>query len=308
MIDLHSAVADYLSTRRRLGYALRRDGQLLPDFVDHAHRAGATHVTTAIALDWATQPRSAHPQWWRQRLGIIRGFARFLKTIDPETEVPPTDLLPAHRSRVTPYLYSDDDILRLLDAANALQPRVRAATYTALIGLLAVTGLRVGEAIGLDRSDIDEPQALLVVRRAKLDKTREVCLHPTTLAALSAYGRERDAQWPHPAGPAVFVSTRGDRVCRSTVGYTFRQLLDTVGLEGRGERCRPRVHDLRHAFAVRTLLGWYRDGVDVEARLPLLSTYLGHVGPSATYWYLQASPELLAIAGGRLQRVLEVPR
>jgi integrase/recombinase XerD len=304
MIDLCDAVEDYLNVRRSLGYVLARHGRLLPEFVEFVQVAGIDHVTTGAALAWATQPQATHPAWWRQRLGIVRGFARFLKTIDPATEVPPTDLLPVHRPRVTPYLYSDDDIAALLAAAAALRPCFRAATYSTLVGLLTVTGLRVGEAIALDRHDVDLDTGVLVVRHAKLDKTREACLHDTTVAALGAYALARDSLRPNPTTPSFFVSTTGTRIHRSTVGYTFRQLIADAGLEGRGSRCRPRAHDLRHSFAVRTLLGWYRDGLDVEARLPLLSTFMGHVDPGATYWYLQAAPELLAIAGHRLEHVL----
>ena len=306
MIDLHAAIDDYLTTRRQLGYALKRDGELLPNFVRYLQDAGVEHLTTAAALAWATQPNGAHPAWWRQRLGVVRNFARFLQTIDAATEVPPTDLLPGHRNRVTPYLYSDHDIAALLDAAYTLRPVARAATYTTLVGLLAVTGLHVGEAVGLDRADVDLAAEVIVVRRAKLDKTREVCLHSTTINALRAHTRMRDERWPEPTTPSFFVSIQGTRLHRSTVGYAFRQMIRAAGLEGRGERCRPRPHDLRHSFAVRTLLGWYRDGLDVEAHLPLLSTYLGHVDPAATYWYLEASPELMAYASRRLEHVLGV--
>ena len=308
MSELRAAVDDYLVIRRTLGYALKRDGELLPDFVAYLEAAGTQSVTSALALAWAMQPPSAHPHWWRQRLGVVRGFARYLKTIDPLNDVPPTDLLPASRPRITPYLYSDEDIAGLLAAARTLWPAFRAATYETLVGLLVVTGLRIGEAIGLDRTDVDLEEGSIVVRRAKFGKLREVWLHASTIEALGVYAGFRNHHRPVAATPRFFVSAHGKPLQSSTVHGTFRQLVRVAHLEGRGARCRPRPHDLRHSFAVRTLLAWYHAGVDVEAQLPLLSTYLGHVKPASTYWYLEAAPELLAIAGQRLENVLgELP-
>lgn len=303
MTELRAAVEDYLAIRRQLGFVLERDGRLLPDFVGYLEGAGAARVTTELAVAWATLP-AAHPAWWRARLGIVRGFARHLKTIDPATEIPSGDLLRARRPRVRPYLYSDADIAALMEAARELRPQWRAATYETLVGLLAVTGLRLGEALGLDRPDVELAGAVLVVRRAKLGKVREVPLHETTVEALRRYCRVRDRRWPSPATPSFFVAHRGDRLGAATVHDNFAELVRRASLEGRGERCRPRPHDLRHSFAVRTLLGWYRAGADVEASLPLLSTWLGHVDPAATYWYFEAAPELLAVAAQRLEHVL----
>jgi integrase/recombinase XerD len=304
MIDFRRAVEDYLAIRRSLGFSLDRAGRLLPHFVSYLERTGSHRITTALALAWATQPVGTHPHWWRERLGIVRGFARHLHAIDPVNEVPPTDLLPAHRPRVTPYLYSDADIAGLLCAARMLSPAFRSVTYKTLVGLLVVTGLRIGEAIGLDRADVDLEDGVIVVRRAKFGKLREVCLHESTVDALRAYARARTEHWPLVETPSFFISTRGVRLTENAVHFTFRDLVRQAQLEGRGARCRPRPHDLRHSFAVRTLLAWYRAGVDVEAQLPLLSTYLGHVKPSSTYWYLEAAPELLAIVGQRLEQVL----
>lgn len=308
MTALRSAVDDYLTIRRRLGFQLERAGQLLPDFVSYLEQAGAEHITSDLALSWATLPAGAHPAWWRQRLGIVRGFARHLQTIDPQSEVPPEDLLRAHRPRVTPYLYSPAEVAALMGAARALAPPLRAATYETLIGLLAVSGLRLGEALALDRADVDLDGGVLLVRRGKQGKPREVPLHESTTRALAEYGRLRDRRFPEPATQAFFVGRRGLRLSSGSFHDTFRTLVRRAGLEGCGERRLPRPHDLRHSFAVRALLDWYRAGVDVDARLPLLSTYLGHVDPAATYWYLQAAPELLALAGRRLEEVLrELP-
>ena len=200
------------------------------------------------------------------------------------------------------------DIARLMAAARALTPALRAATYETLIGLLVVSGLRIGEAIGLDQTDVDGGALLVVVRHAKRGSSREVPLHETTIQALRAYAKLRDRHFPEPRSQSLFVSTRGTRICQSAVNDTFPGLVRHAGLDGRGERCRPRIHDIRHSFAVRTLLDWYQQGANVDARLPLLSSYLGHVNPASTYWYLEAAPELLAIVGKRLEGVLgELP-
>lgn len=301
MSDLRPAVTEYLQIRRAVGYKLERDGQLLPDFIEFLERAGAERVTNEFALAWAMQPVTAHPAWWRQRLSIVRGFARYLQTINPASEVPPPELLRAHRRRMTPYLYAQADIAALLDAAGELRPSLRAATYRTIIGLMSVSGLRVGEALALDRGDVDLRGGVLLVH-GKGGHEREVALHATTTAALAEYDRLRDRHYPRPATPAFFAP-RGSRLTSGTFHDTFRGLVRRAGLEGRGERCRPRPHDLRHSMAVRTLLGFYRTGEDVDAKLPLLSTYLGHRDPASSYWYLQAAPELLALAGERLGRL-----
>lgn len=301
MTDLRAAAHDYLAVRRRLGFELKHPGQTLEDFVEFMGRAGTERVTTELALMWATSVR-AHPHRWRRRLGVVRGFARYLSTIDPATEIPPEDLLPATLPRVAPYLYSPAEIQALMSAARALSPQLRAATIETVIGLLAVTGLRPGEALGLDRADVELRDGLLHVRAAKQNKHREVPLHDSTTAALRKYSRLRDRHQPIPSSPPFFVSPQGSRLTTGAFNKAFAKLIGQVGLEGAGERTRPRAHDLRHSFAVRTLIGWYQAGENVDAKLPLLSTFLGHVDPASSYWYLQASPELLALARDRLER------
>lgn len=300
MSDLRSALHDYLKLRRQLGFELKTQGRLLEGYVRFMERSGAQHITTELSLAWAKLPVHARPHTWRQRLGTVRGFARYMATIDPLSEVPSKDLLPACGARVAPYLYSPAEIAALMDEARMLTPPLRAATYETLIGLMATTGLRLGEAVGLDRADVDLEDGALHVRRAKQNKHREVPLHPSTTAALREYSRLRDRRWPKLETAAFFVSRLGVRLTTSAVNYTFPKLIRQVGLEGRGERLRPRPHDLRHTFAVRTLLEWHRAGAEVERQLPRLATYLGHVDPSSSYWYLQASPELLALVGQRL--------
>jgi integrase len=302
MTDLGAAAHDYLTVRRRLGFELKHPGRTLEDFVEFMDHAGAERVTTELALMWATSVQ-AHPHRWRRRLGVVRGFARYLSTIDPATEIPPEDLLPAALPRVAPYLYSPGEIQALMAAARALSPQLRAATFETVIGLLAVTGLRPGEALGLDRADVDLSDGALHVRAAKQNKHREVALHDTTTIALRKYSRLRDRHLPVPSSPAFFVSQQGARLTARAFNKVFAKLIGQIGLEGAGERARPRAHDIRHSFAVRTLIDWYHAGENVDAKLPLLSTFLGHVDPASTYWYLQASPELLALARDRLERL-----
>ena len=188
-------------------------------------------------------------------------------------------------------------------AARALRPRLRAARHETLIGLLAVTGMRPGEALGLDRQDVDLGHGAVHIRAGKQKKQREVPLHESTISALGRYARQRDAGFPTPSTPAFFISARGRRMGRGELNQTFTKLIGQVGLEGRGARARPRPHDLRHTLAVRTLIEWYRAGEDIDRRMPLLSTYLGHVDPASTYWYLEAVPELLELIGRRLEQL-----
>jgi integrase/recombinase XerD len=304
MSPLRHALADYLRIRRGLGFELREEGRLLNGFVEFLERAEAERITTKLALAWATST-PAHPHWHRRRLGLVRGLARYVATLDPATEVPSRDLLPAHRPRVPPYIYSPAEIQALIAAAGELRPPLRALRHQTLIGLLASTGLRPGEALALDRRDVDLRHGALHVRAAKHNKQREVPLHPTTTRALRTYARARGRRFPEPSTPAFFIGARGRRVPRGELNRTFTQLIREVGLDGRGARKRPRPHDVRHSFAVRTLIDWYRAGVDVDRKLPLLSTYLGHVNPSSTYWYLEAVPELLQLISARLEGLPE---
>ena len=303
MSDLHQAVAEYLAVRRALGFKLDREGQLLDDFARYCARRGEPAVTAAAALAWATLPQGADPCWWAARLTAVRTFARWQAAFDPATEVPPAGLLPQRSRRAEPYPYGDADIAALLDRARAIRSPLRAATYQTLIGLLAVSGMRVGEAIALDRGDADLDQGVLHVRNAKFGKSRVVICHPSTARALHAYARVRDAHWPDPATPAFFLSTAGTRLIYKNVHRCFHRLAAEAGLAPLGPRCRPRIHDLRHRFALQALLGWYRDGTGIAQQLPALSAYLGHVRPQDTYWYLRAAPELLALAAERLQRL-----
>ncbi len=284
-----------------MGFKLEKEGRLLPDFAAFAEAAGAGTVTVDLAVRWAAMPEGASPVWAAQRLSMLRGFARYLQTVEPAAQVPPAGLLPARNRRVTPYIYSDADIAALMTAARTLRNPLKAATFETLIGLLAVSGMRGSEAMRLDRGDLDAAAGLLTVRATKFRKSRQLPLHQTTLRALTGYQALREQLCPVGATASILVSTTGARLCHETVQPTFRRVLRQAGVGQDTPRPRPTIHGLRHSFAVKTLLGWYRDGQDVQARMPALSTYLGHASPAATYWYLSATPELLALAAGRLE-------
>lgn len=305
MSPLRQAVADYLALRRSLGYKLNRAEKLLTQFVGYLENLGTNTVTIDHALAWARLPRGGDSNWRSSRLSVVRGFATYLRTIDPATQVPPSDILPWRPKRATPYLYSEKEIAALIAAATSLRTPLRIATYQTLIGLLAVTGMRVGEAIRLERGDVDLISGALTIRFTKFGKTRQLPLHPTSVAALRAYLRQRDRHEPPPTTPSVFISPAGTRLLYCNVQWTFQRLAQRAGLTPRSASCRPRLHDLRHTFAVHTLLDAYRNGCDVQEQLGVLSTYLGHVNPAGTYWYLSAAPELLALAVERLGQRLE---
>jgi len=289
--SLGAHVDEYLRLRRGLGFKLERAGQILPQLVSFLEAADASTVTRELAIAWAKLPASARPQHWAARLAIARGFATYLQTIDPATEVPPAGVFAVRYQRATPYLWSAQDIRRL-----------KAASYQALFGLLAVSGMRVGEAVALERSDVDLDAGLITIREqiAKLEKARLVPLHPTTVDALERYANERDRLCPTPRSTRYFISSIGTALTRSEVAKTLRKLTTTLGL--RTDTVHPVAHQLRHTFAVRTLTHWQRSGVPIDERIVLLSTYLGHVSPAESYWYLTATPELMGRAADRLDQ------
>lgn len=300
MSTLRIELERYLAIRRAVGFQLSRTELLLADFCGYLEAAGADTITTDNALAWASLPANGDSSWWGQRLSVVRAFARHLHVIDPLHQVPPTGSLPARTHRAVPYLYSEADIAALMAAARQLRSPLRAATFETLIGLLAVTGLRIGEALRLDRDDVNLHDGVLRIRQAKFGKSREVPLHPSTVEALDAYARRRNELYRHPRDPSFFISTGGTRLRYDNAHLAWLDIVRRARLRPRSARCRPRPHDLRHSFAVRTLLGWYQEGADVTARMPLLSTYLGHVHPANTYWYLSAAPELLSLITARL--------
>ena len=302
MSSLRQSLEEYLAMRRAAGFALRLTATALNGFVAFAEQQGAELLTTQLALQWAQLPVAAQPAWRACRLDMVRLFATYLSAQEPRTEIPPAGLLPRGYRRRQPYLYSDGEVEGLLQAARGLPSPtgLRACTYATFLGLLAVTGMRMGEAVNLDQQDVDPQQGLLTLRHAKLDRERHVPIHPTTHKALLDYQSYRDRIYPRAKTPSFFLAEHGRRLKEETVRTTFGKLSRQIGLRDPGQSHGPRLQDLRHRFAVSTMINWYRAGVDVEAQLPKLSTYLGHVNVRSTYWYLTAVPELLQLAAERL--------
>ena len=305
MSALQKTLDEYLAVRRALGFELRKPSVALKNFVSFLEEKGASYITTELALEWAMQPKDAQPATWGAKLSMVRCFARYHRALDQRTEVPPDRLLPQRFVRKTPYIYSDDEITRLVNAAKKLPSPVglRPWTYSTLLGLLAVTGMRISEALALNCDDVDLTKGVVTIQQTKFRKCRLVPVHPSTKRALRSYLRRRDGVHRRPKCPSFFVSDRGTQLTQSTVRWTFVKLSRQIGLRepakslGHG----PRIHDFRHRVAVRILIDWYRAGVDVERNLPKLATYLGHAKVTDTYWYLSATPELLQLAAKRLQ-------
>jgi integrase/recombinase XerD len=302
MSGLRARAEEYLAMRRALGFKLESHGPRLMSFVRFCEDRGAAAVTTDLAVEWATSTASDHEAYQARRLDVVRLFARHLQPLDPATEVPPQDVLDRRQWRIPPYLYCPQEVTSLMSAARKLRPAFRAVTWRTLIGLLAVTGMRQGEACRLRRDDVDLNAGTITIEDSKFGKSRMVFLHPTTTAAaLRTYSRARDEAFPEARAPTFLVNSLGRPLDRHNTPKTFATLVTAAGIKAPPGRRAPRLHDLRHVFTVATLLDWYRDGGDVQARLPVLSTWLGHIDPKSTYWYLSAVPELLALAAARLE-------
>jgi integrase/recombinase XerD len=298
MTELRQHAEEYLRLRRSLGFKLTLHGPLLAHFVDYLDEAGATTITTELAISFAQLSSGVQPIVWAQRLGMVRGFARYLQAIDPATEVPPLDVFAARYQRPTPYLWQESELLDLMAEARHLRPALCALTYECFFGLLWCTGMRIGETINLGRDDVELTEGVITVREAKLGRMRLVPLQPSATSALASYAANRDRLCAQPRSRTFFVSSVGTILIPQAVLQTFHRLAVRTGL--RSETKRPRVHDLRHSFAVRALVSCYRSDIDVEKRMVALSTYLGHVNPVDTYWYLSASPELIELVAERL--------
>ena len=304
MNALQALLDEYIATRRALGASLKQDAAQLQSFVEFAARHKAAFLTTQLALQWATESPETQQAQKANRLSMVRGFARYARGADSRHEVPPQGLLPRPCHRARPYIYSDAEIASLIDAARELSGRtgLRPCTYSTLLGLLAATGMRPSEPLQLDRNDVDLASGVLTVRCGKFGRPRYIPVHESTRQVLSRYADRRDHLCPHATSPGFFLSERGTRIRDYTLRRTFAKLSRQVGLRGPADSRGPRLHDLRHRFAVKTLVRWYRDGMDVECHLPRLTTYLGHAGVKDTYWYLTATPELLELAARRLDR------
>ena len=294
----------YLTVRRSLGCNLRTAERVLRRFARFADQEGVPYIDTALFLRWDASLPDAGTSTRSARLGMVRLFAQWLSGIDPAHEVPPRGLLPGRLHRSRPYIYRDAEIALIIAAAKELPSiyGLRGLTCSTLFGLIAVTGLRISEALALDRDDFDAENGVLRVRRGKLGKERLLPLDPTVVAQLVGYEAKRDRLLG--ASPeALFVTSSGKRLTDCAARYNFARACQRIGLRADQQYCRhgrgPRVHDLRHTFAVRTMINWYRTGQDPAREMIRLTTYLGHSDPSNTYWYLEAVPELLDLAMAR---------
>jgi len=306
MSDLSSELSRYLSIRRGLGYDLGTAERVLRKFIAFAEQKGAEHVSAALFLQWQETFGHANRQTWSRRLSMIRLFAQWLQCLDSKHEVPPRGLIPCRGGRTRPYIYSDEEICRIVRAAAELPSihGIRALTSATLFGLIAVTGLRISEALSLNVADVDLEIGLIALRRGKFGKARLLPISDSTKVQLTAYAKERDRLLGSSPEP-FFVSDIGERVTDCGARYNFAAACQAIGLRpvekfhrhGRG----PRIHDLRHTFAVRTMVNWYRTGKDPAREMIKLTTYLGHGDPAHTYWYIEAVPELLALASRRME-------
>jgi integrase/recombinase XerD len=304
MKSLQNAIEDYIALRRSLGFKLDDMAADLTKFASFLEQKAAPYITTALALEWAMQSTDHLPSHWARRLGFVRVFARHWSATDPRTEIPPAGLLPFRAQRAHPYLYTEQEIQRLLAAAKSLSPAsgLRPWTYHCLFGLLAVSGLRISEAIKLERQDVDFYQGVLTIRQTKFNKNRLIPLHISTRDVLSEYAEHRDRLVPNPSSSCFLLNDCGRCLERSAVRRTFYDLSRQIGLRGPADHAGPRIHDFRHRFALNTLIQWYRAGEDIERRLPVLSTFLGHAHVADTYWYLSIHPELMGLATERLEQ------
>ena len=305
MNTLRENVTDYLATRRAMGFKVEGLSKLLLSFAAFCEARGATHVQNDLALQWATARINVpvSDALFARRMDAVRIFARYQHALDPATQIP-ADAIGSRRYRPKePNVFSENEILALLAAADTLSPRFKALTWRTLTGLLAATGMRPGEACRLTVSDIDLTNGVIEVLQTKFGKSRLVFIHPTTTTVLARYlqARQDCVGTAARACPTVFVNSRRGALNPDSLGVTFKQIVAAAGLTTEPGRRPARLHDLRHTFAVTTMIDWYRDGGDVQVRLPLLSTWLGHVDPASTYWYLHAVPELLAHAANRLE-------
>lgn len=309
MTALAQELNRYLTIRRSLGYGLSTAEQILRKFVGFAERENAEFISADLFMRWRESFGRANRQTWSRRLGMVRLFAQWLHCMNPKHEVPLQSLIPSRERRPHPYIYTEDEIRRIVKTAGELQSitGIRALTCSTLFGLIAVTGLRVNEAVSLDASDIDLENGVVTVRRGKLGKVRLLPVTDCTRMRLAEYAKERDRLLGAPS-EAFFAADHGKRLTRSRAEYNFAVVCQALGLRplqkfhrhGRG----PRIHDLRHTFAVRTLLHWYRTSREPGREMIKLSTYLGHGNPANTYWYVEAVPELLELASKRVEEAL----
>lgn len=303
-MGLAELIGEYLALRRSLGYKLNETEVFLRQFERHLDQNGVTQITVDVMVRWAVAPQKS-ADWHSDRLAVLRIFARWAHVFRPDIPIPSSELLPQSTTRPSAFIYSPEQLHTLLQAANSVPNPMIAATYSTLIGLLACTGLRVGEALRLDRTDLVD--GVLTITDTKFGKSRLVPLQESVVDALTGYGSRRDQFLGEARTDALFASTTGTRLIYKNVQHRFHNLVAAAGITSPTRATGPRLHDLRHTFAVTTLLEAYRDGRDPAVVVPILSTYLGHAGPASTYWYLQADPQLLAAAAARLSPLLPCP-
>lgn len=309
MTTLSQRLDEYIAVRRSLGFDLSFEERVLKVFTRFADEEGADHMTVDLFLRWKAAFGTANKNTWGHRLGMVRAFARWLKGHDERTEVLPPGLIPLKWQRPRPYIYSDEEVASFVSRAAKLRSRygLRGWTCATLFGLIAVTGLRINEALKLDDDDVDLDAGVITVRRGKNGKARYVPIAPSTVERLAAYRDERVRLLGKTVG-AFFRNDDGRRPTDCCARYNFAVVSQDMGLREAQRFCRhgrgPRIHDLRHTFAVRTIMGWYRNGLDPDREMIKLTTYLGHAKPDHTYWYIEAVPELLQLASERAERSL----
>lgn len=303
-MNLRQALMDYLTLRRSLGFKLHSDGKALTTFVTFLEENQSDHITTALAVRWATMSKSTRPYRWGRRLCFVRGFASYLRALDDRTEIPPVNLLTSKHQRPTPYLFTDNEISRLVEATGQLQgvDTFLKHSLSCLLGLLSATGLRIGEALALSVDDIDLESGVITISGAKFGKTRLIPLHSSTVRALARYRDARQQILQERSVDYWFVNHQSKRLGYDCVRKHFHKLLELLGMNGKVGHPKPRLHDLRHHFAVSTLIRWYKNEANIDSKLPVLSAYLGHVETRDTYWYISSCPNLMNAAKKRLEK------
>jgi len=302
MKSLQEHLRQYVAARRALGTQLREPAKTLSGFIQFLSRKKSKFITISLALEWSQQSQNVQRATWARKLSMVRQFARWLSVIEPRHQVPPPRLLNVRHRRNKPHIYSDQEIARLMAAATALKsPRgMKGLTLGTLIGLLAATGLRPGEARALENQDVDFKTGVLVIRESKFGKSRLVPVDKSVVTALGQYARARNRTFPLPCSSAFFVSDRGTPLDLGAVRRWFCKVSRSCGLRKgpEGKRCGrdPRLQDMRHTFATKRLMEWYRTGSNVPLQMPKLTAYLGHSSVACTYWYIEAVPELLELA------------
>ncbi|ETR69033.1 MAG: integrase/recombinase [Candidatus Magnetoglobus multicellularis str. Araruama] len=305
MNNLQELLSEYIKLRRSLGFKLFETEWLLNKFISFLEEQGQVYITTNTALKWATQKQNCQPATWARRLSIVRLFAEYCFVYDTRTEIPPKNLLPYKYNRKEPYIYSDQEVLNIIEGAKNLKSKIglRPYTYSVLFGLLSVTGMRIQEVTNLNQKDVDLDEGLITIQETKFRKSRIIPIHESTQKMLNQYIAKRNNILGKISSNSFFLSDSGKRISTFTVRSTFVKVSCEIGLRkpSKSHGYDPRLHDFRHRFAIKTIINWYKTGCDVEREISKLATYLGHTHVSDTYWYLSAVPELMQLASKRLE-------